>query len=107
MPLIFIMGIRDPYNFYEVDTTNRTLRYREKDSDPWQVYSPPRGDSDFARVYFDDIARGCKYVWEGNRQTAVCPTGTAAAGTGPVRVVPAAPAVAPAPTRTADKNVNE
>lgn len=105
-PMIFIMGIRDPFNFYEVDPANRTLRYRENDAEPWRVYSPSHEESARAQVYFDAVARGCTFVWEGNRQTAVCPPGPAAS-TGQVRVAPATP-VQPLPVRTAaDKNVNE
>jgi hypothetical protein len=89
-PAIFIAGIRDPFNFYEVDPATNTLRYKMNEADEWTSRVPSKSESERAKTYFEAIARGCTFQWVNNQQTAVCPPAAPAAAS------PATPATAAA-----------
>ncbi|MBL0729985.1 hypothetical protein [Piscinibacter sp. HJYY11] len=76
-PAIFIAGIRDPFNFYEMDPAANTLRYKTNEADEWTAYVPTKSESDRARQYFEAVARGCTFQWVNGQQTAVCPPAAA------------------------------
>lgn len=51
-PALFIGGFRDVFAFYEIDPVERVIRYKSKESDPWQIYVPNAEEIERGRQSF-------------------------------------------------------
>ncbi len=51
-PALFY-NLREVYPFYEFDTENAVIRFKKKESDPWQTYYPSQAEVERARSYFN------------------------------------------------------
>lgn len=53
-PALFIGGFRDAFPFYQFDLQAGLVRFKLNEGDGWREYRPLGGESDRAKLYFND-----------------------------------------------------